>query len=99
MGVAKLGAVVIATFALVWAAWLTSAGSLLGVLQRLAPLRRGLFEDYVANFWCVSSLFVKWKRLFEQQAWACPLILQLASVLRFAGLLKVGIHDSPAFRS
>ena len=25
-------------------------------------MQRGLFEDYVANFWCVSSLIFKWKK-------------------------------------
>ena len=25
-------------------------------------MQRGLFEDYVANFWCVSSLVFKWKK-------------------------------------
>lgn len=34
------------------------------VLSRLAPFERGIFEDYVANFWCASSVLIKWKRLF-----------------------------------
>lgn len=34
------------------------------VLHRMFPLGRGLFEDKVANFWCVSSLVIKWKTLF-----------------------------------
>ena len=35
------------------------------VLLRLVPLQRGLFEDYVANFWCASHTLVKWKRLLS----------------------------------
>ena len=65
--VARLGLLVVATFALVWAPYLGSMDSMVGVLQRLAPLKRGLFEDYVANFWCVSSLAIKWKRVLSQQ--------------------------------
>ena len=35
------------------------------VLTRLAPFKRGLFEDYVANFWCATSPIVKWRRLLS----------------------------------
>ncbi|XP_010316337.1 probable dolichyl pyrophosphate Man9GlcNAc2 alpha-1,3-glucosyltransferase isoform X3 [Solanum lycopersicum] len=38
------------------------------VLSRLAPFERGIYEDYVANFWCTTSVIVKWKRLFSTQA-------------------------------
>ena len=59
-----------ATFALVWWPWLTDpAGPVAGVapaLARLAPLGRGLFEDYVSNFWCASHPLFKWKRRFAQ---------------------------------
>ncbi|WMV16812.1 hypothetical protein MTR67_010197 [Solanum verrucosum] len=41
---------------------------LLEVLSRLAPFERGIYEDYVANFWCTTSVIVKWKRLFSTQA-------------------------------
>lgn len=37
------------------------------VLSRLAPFERGIYEDYVANFWCSTSIFIKWKRLFTIQ--------------------------------
>jgi len=38
------------------------------VLSRLAPFERGIFEDYVANFWCASSVLIKWKRLFTKES-------------------------------
>lgn len=34
------------------------------------PLERGLFEDYVANFWCTSHALVKWKRRLPPRALA-----------------------------
>lgn len=64
--IAKLGATVLATFGAVWAPWLTSSDAVLGVLQRLFPTQRGLYEDYVANFWCVSSRVIKWTRFLSQ---------------------------------
>ena len=65
--VARLGFVVCATFACIWAPFVVPPSRAVGVLSRLAPLRRGLFEDYVGNFWCATSPLIKWKRLFSQQ--------------------------------
>ncbi|CAD5170150.1 unnamed protein product [Musa acuminata subsp. malaccensis] len=62
--VMKLGLVVIGTFALVWWPYLYSIESVMEVLNRLAPFERGIFEDYVANFWCSTSVVIKWKRIF-----------------------------------
>lgn len=80
--VARLGVAVIATFALVWLPFLfPDPSAALPVLQRLAPVHRGLYEDYVANWWCVSGLAgVKWKRLLSQQqlVTVCALTTALA---------------------
>ncbi|WJX65886.1 dolichyl-P-Glc:Man9GlcNAc2-PP-dolichol alpha-1,3-glucosyltransferase [Trifolium repens] len=62
--VSKLGFVVLGTFAAVWWPYLYSTQSFLEVLARLTPFERGIFEDYVANFWCATSILIKWKRLF-----------------------------------
>jgi alpha-1,3-glucosyltransferase len=59
-GVAALGAVVLATSALLWAPFCAATGEQLGgcraglaaVARRLVPLARGVWEDYVANLWC-----------------------------------------------
>ncbi|KAI3451759.1 hypothetical protein Pfo_008424 [Paulownia fortunei] len=66
--VLKLGLVVLGTFALVWWPYLYSVDASLEVLSRLAPFERGIYEDYVANFWCTTSVIVKWKRLFTTQS-------------------------------
>lgn len=65
--VSQLGLVVIGTFIAVWWPYLRSIDAFLGVLSRLAPFERGIYEDYVANFWCTSSILIKWKRLFTTQ--------------------------------
>jgi hypothetical protein len=36
---------------------------LVQVVTRIFPLRRGLFEDYVSNFWCATSVAIKWKQV------------------------------------
>ncbi|XP_068314030.1 probable dolichyl pyrophosphate Man9GlcNAc2 alpha-1,3-glucosyltransferase [Pyrus communis] len=66
--VLKLGIVVLGTFIVVWWPYVHSTEDFLGVLSRLAPFERGIFEDYVANFWCTTSVLVKWKRLFPTQS-------------------------------
>ena len=37
----------------------------LQVVHRVFPFQRGIFEDYVANFWCCLNVAVKLKRLME----------------------------------
>ncbi|CAO2825423.1 unnamed protein product [Amaranthus hypochondriacus] len=66
--VSKLAVVVLGTFAIVWWPYLQSKEALLEVLARLAPFERGIYEDYVANFWCTTSVLIKWKKLFDTQS-------------------------------
>ncbi|GLT53954.1 hypothetical protein SLA2020_271880 [Shorea laevis] len=66
--VLKLGVVVLGTFALVWWPYLHSMEDILRVLSRLAPFERGIYEDYVANFWCTTSVLIKWKRMFTTES-------------------------------
>ena len=65
--IARLGLVVVGAFAVCWAPFLGSRSQALQVLQRLIPVKRGLYEDYVASFWCVSSPAFKWRRVYSQQ--------------------------------
>ncbi|XP_043691788.1 probable dolichyl pyrophosphate Man9GlcNAc2 alpha-1,3-glucosyltransferase isoform X1 [Telopea speciosissima] len=66
--VSKLGLTVMGTFALIWWPYLYSTEAFMEVISRLAPFERGLFEDYVANFWCTTSVLIKWKKLFTTQS-------------------------------
>ena len=70
--VAKLGVAVVGTFAIVWAPFFLAVDpetnrrdgtrGLLNVSARLAPLERGLYEDYVANFWCATNPLFRWRQ-------------------------------------
>ena len=66
--VATLGVAVVGTCVLCWLPYLGSAEDALRVLHRITPVQRGLFEDYVANFWCSSHPVVHWKQRFSQTA-------------------------------
>lgn len=50
------GLVVISVFGVLWAPWLTSPAAALQVLHRVFPVARGVFEDKVANIWCVVNV-------------------------------------------
>lgn len=59
------------------------------MLQRLVPVHRGLFEDYVANFWCSTHPLVKWKRLFPQQA-----LMRIALACTVAAFTPACLHQA-----
>lgn len=63
--VIRLGLIVLGTFTVVWWPFLYSKEAILEVLARLAPLERGIYEDYVSSFWCSTSLLIKWKQRFS----------------------------------
>jgi len=67
--VAKLGITVVVTFGALWAPFALADGAgaegLMAVLGRLVPFRRGIYEDYVANFWCATAPVARWKERFE----------------------------------
>ena len=67
IGLRAIGLVVVfaVTIGVIWFPWIkeTVTGDpnlgVASVLARIFPLRRGLFEDKVASFWCVLNNFVK----------------------------------------
>jgi alpha-1,3-glucosyltransferase len=61
------------------------------VLFRVFPFTRGIFEDKVSNFWCISNLVVKWKSLYSG-----PQLAQLSLCLTLFALIPVAIS---AFRA
>lgn len=36
------------------------------IIHRMFPFARGLYEDKVANFWCISNVFYKWYEISPQ---------------------------------
>ncbi|CAN6443656.1 unnamed protein product [Victoria cruziana] len=106
--VVKLGITVTATFMVIWWPYLHSMEAVLEVLSRLAPFERGIYEDYVANFWCSTSFFVKWKRLFSTSelrllsllatvAAASPSMIQQIKAPSSRGFLYALVNSSFAF--
>ncbi|KAG2433128.1 hypothetical protein HYH02_012829 [Chlamydomonas schloesseri] len=88
VAVAKLGVTVIAAFAVCWAPWLHSKEAVLQVLSRIFPVRRGLYEDYVANWWCATSALIKWKSRFP-----APLLLRAAAAATLAAAAPAMAHQ------
>ena len=36
------------------------------ILSRVFPIHRGLFEDKLGNFWCISDVIFKWRRHYSE---------------------------------
>uniref|UniRef100_A0AAV1UK22 Alpha-1,3-glucosyltransferase n=1 Tax=Peronospora matthiolae TaxID=2874970 RepID=A0AAV1UK22_9STRA len=85
----KLALAVIATFALVWfpicaypSAKETCLSSMAQVVHRIFPFGRGLFEDKVANFWCIADFIFKIRRRLT------PLLqMRLCTIMTIIGFL------------
>lgn len=65
------------------------AAGALAVLSRLAPVHRGIFEDYVANFWCASHPLFRWKRRFSKEQLA-----RAAAALTLAAAAPSALHQA-----
>ncbi|EFA77077.1 glycosyltransferase [Heterostelium album PN500] len=89
LNIAKIGIVVITTFIICWIPFL-SLEQASQVLFRLFPVARGLFEDKVANFWCVASTVINFKTKFspEQLLKLCTLTTLAAISIIVYPLIK-----------
>ncbi|PVV04504.1 hypothetical protein BB560_000996 [Smittium megazygosporum] len=61
----KIGSSVLITSAIMLSPWISSTEQLYQIAFRVFPFARGLFEDKVANLWCVLSVVVKLKNIFS----------------------------------
>lgn len=90
--VACLGLVVVLTMLLCFLPWVLQSWTeqspvpVLQLFARMFPFTRGLYEDKVANFWCVSGLVFKWKRRL-----ALPSILFMCTTVTVLGSLPSGL--------
>lgn len=83
----QIGLVTLATFAVLWLPWL-SYEYLVGLLRRLFPFNRGVFEDKVANIWCSLNIVYKFKENVTNSQMA--LICLSATVL---AILPLNLHS------
>ena len=74
-----LALIVLATFTVVWSPFYEQVPAL---LNRIFPVYRGLFEDKVANFWCIMDVVFKFKANYSQERLALySLVLTLICLL------------------
>eukprot|EP01133_Synstelium_polycarpum_P001104 gene1104-1258_t len=78
-----IGVVVILSFAICWLPFL-SLEQVSQLLFRLFPVARGLYEDKVANFWCVTSTLINYKLLFTPDV-----LLKLCTLATLTGFLPI----------
>lgn len=87
-----LAVVFVITIGVLWYPWIkeTLVGDpklgVSSVLARIFPLRRGLFEDKVASFWCVLNNFVKVHQVLSQ-----VMQIRLATLLTLVASLPSNI--------
>uniref|UniRef100_T1J0K5 Uncharacterized protein n=1 Tax=Strigamia maritima TaxID=126957 RepID=T1J0K5_STRMM len=89
--VVKLGSLVIAVFLICWFPFLRSWKLFNRVLLRLFPFNRGLFEDKVANVWCVISLIIKVKNIFTISTLA-QISLYTTAIACFPSAFNLFVH-------
>jgi hypothetical protein len=66
----------------------------LQVLRRIFPVGRGLYEDYLANFWCTTSVAIKWKSLLSN-ALLMPACAGLTVLVALPSMVQQMLQPSP----
>lgn len=79
---AKIIAMILTVSCITFAPWLMDTNLLTGMLVRLFPISRGLYEDKVANVWCSVSVLFKVNRWLAGRDLFlfCAIITMLASL-------------------
>lgn len=79
--VALYGIVTLITNIIIYLPWLKSK-RINDVFSRIFPVRRGIFEDKVATFWCTLNIFFKLNNHFKTN-----ILLKLALIMTIFGCL------------
>jgi alpha-1,3-glucosyltransferase len=61
------------------------------VARRIFPVKRGLYEDYLSNFWCTTSVAVKWKQLLSNQV-LMPLCASITILAALPSMVQQILH-------
>jgi len=85
--VLKIGLVVVGSFILCFLPFLSSTSTLLAVFHRMFPFARGLYEDKVSNFWCATSVLIKWHLLIPR-----PTMLKLCAATTLLSMAPSCVH-------
>lgn len=89
----SIGLVVITTFTLVWFPFLSNFNVINQVVRRIFPLSRGVFEDKVANFWCVLNIVYKLKTSFSNASMA-KICLVVTSLTILPSSIDLFLHPN-----
>jgi hypothetical protein len=73
---------------------LCSVALLLQVARRIFPVGRGLYEDYLANFWCTTSVAIKWKSLLSN-AVLMPACAGITVLVALPSMVQQILQPSP----
>ncbi|XP_013195168.2 dolichyl pyrophosphate Man9GlcNAc2 alpha-1,3-glucosyltransferase [Amyelois transitella] len=77
----KLAIVVVSSFVLIWYPFTGSWKTVLQVIHRVFPLKRGVFEDKVSNIWCFINVFVKLKTIYTNEDMAQMCLVATAAAI------------------
>ena len=80
-----IGVIVVVTFVIMFLPFLSSVELFAQVLHRLFPFARGLYEDKVANFWCATNFYFRWKEF------AIPLMSKISLFTTLFGLVPIAV--------
>lgn len=64
------------------------------VARRIFPVGRGLYEDYLSNFWCTTSVAVKWKQLLPNSV-LMPACAGITVLVALPSMVQQILHPSP----